>query len=270
LDSPTLTPTGQTTVAAEALADFRRRAADLLTYDDVMDATEASVQALGGRGFIYWTSPRAWVDARPRNEEFRREENMITARGPIFLKAFEALYLRRRGLVIDDPAVAHLFETTESFTTADVYDLSTMSRRERLNHTMMQRFGLHYDLFLPIHTPKRYQLLYVFALGKAAAVGERLLTNRPALEQLPWQVAAAIADHVHFSRLEKTETALSIREQECLNLMARGYTNRDIGAELGVRERTVKFHVDNVMRKMGATTRAQAVAIAARANWLTN
>jgi len=242
----------------------------MVTYDSVMDATEKAVQALGGRGFIYWTTPRALADNRPRHVEFRREENILTARGPFFLKAFEALYLRRRGLVNDDPAVVRLFETTEPYTTAETYDLSAMNRREKLNHAMMQRFGLHHDLFVPLHTPTRYQVLYTFAIGKGDDVRRRFEGNRQAFTDLAWLVAASIADHIGFSRLENRDLVLSIREQECLTLLARGYTNREIGQEIGVSERTAKFHVDNVMKKLGATTRAQAVAVAARTNWLTN
>lgn len=55
---------------------------------------------------------------------------------------------------------------------------------------------------------------------------------------------------------------LSPREREVLRLVAAGKSNKEIGAELNVTERTVKFHVTAIFNKLGAENRAQAVAIA--------
>jgi DNA-binding CsgD family transcriptional regulator len=54
--------------------------------------------------------------------------------------------------------------------------------------------------------------------------------------------------------------ALTRRELEVLRLMARGHTNAAIADALVVREGTVKYHVKNILRKLGATSRADAVA----------
>jgi LuxR family transcriptional regulator, regulator of acetate metabolism len=58
--------------------------------------------------------------------------------------------------------------------------------------------------------------------------------------------------------------ALTARELEVLRLMARGQTNLAIANALVVREGTVKYHVKNILRKLGATSRADAVARYAR------
>ena len=58
--------------------------------------------------------------------------------------------------------------------------------------------------------------------------------------------------------------ALTPRELEVLRLMARGQTNIAIANALVVREGTVKYHVKNILRKLGATSRADAVARYAR------
>jgi len=54
--------------------------------------------------------------------------------------------------------------------------------------------------------------------------------------------------------------ALTARELEVLQLLARGQTNLEIARTLVVREGTVKYHVKNVLRKLGATSRADAVS----------
>jgi DNA-binding CsgD family transcriptional regulator len=58
---------------------------------------------------------------------------------------------------------------------------------------------------------------------------------------------------------------LTARELEVLRLLARGHTNLAIANELVVREGTVKYHVKNILRKLGATSRADAVSRYARA-----
>ncbi|KWX01156.1 DNA-binding response regulator [Carbonactinospora thermoautotrophica] len=54
------------------------------------------------------------------------------------------------------------------------------------------------------------------------------------------------------------------REREVLALLARGMSNVAIGKELFISETTVKFHVSNVMRKLGVTRRAEAVYAASK------
>jgi DNA-binding NarL/FixJ family response regulator len=52
---------------------------------------------------------------------------------------------------------------------------------------------------------------------------------------------------------------LTPRETEVLRLMAAAYTNREIAEALGTAEGTVKIHVSNVLAKLGARDRTQAV-----------
>ncbi len=58
------------------------------------------------------------------------------------------------------------------------------------------------------------------------------------------------------------ENDLTQRELEVLRLMAQGYTNPQIAARLSVAEGTVRFHVSNVLRKLGMENRTQAVLYA--------
>jgi DNA-binding CsgD family transcriptional regulator len=58
--------------------------------------------------------------------------------------------------------------------------------------------------------------------------------------------------------------ALTARELDVLRLLARGQTNLEIAHALVVREGTIKYHVKNILRKLGATSRADAVSRYAR------
>ena len=55
---------------------------------------------------------------------------------------------------------------------------------------------------------------------------------------------------------------LTEREREVLALMVKGMSNDQIAEHLVVRPSTAKFHVSNVLSKMGVTTRTEAVAMA--------
>ena len=59
--------------------------------------------------------------------------------------------------------------------------------------------------------------------------------------------------------------ALTARELEVLKLLARGQTNLAIANALVVREGTIKYHVKNILRKLGATSRSDAVSRYVRA-----
>jgi DNA-binding NarL/FixJ family response regulator len=58
--------------------------------------------------------------------------------------------------------------------------------------------------------------------------------------------------------------SLSPREREVLRLVADGLPTKQISLSLAITERTVKFHVNSILRKLGADNRAQAVALAAQ------
>lgn len=57
---------------------------------------------------------------------------------------------------------------------------------------------------------------------------------------------------------------LSEQELQILALIAQGGTNREIGEELYLSEKTVRNHVSNILAKLGLTSRVQAAAYAAR------
>jgi two-component system, NarL family, response regulator LiaR len=58
------------------------------------------------------------------------------------------------------------------------------------------------------------------------------------------------------------EEGLTSRELEILKLMVHGDSNPDIAERLFVSRSTVKFHVSNILMKLGTATRTEAVAVA--------
>jgi DNA-binding NarL/FixJ family response regulator len=55
---------------------------------------------------------------------------------------------------------------------------------------------------------------------------------------------------------------LTAREREVLELIVKGRSNKEIGAELGIAGATVKLHVGNLLQKLGVLDRLQAATVA--------
>lgn len=97
----------------------------------------------------------------------------------------------------------------------------------------------------------------VFRAVRVAHAGGSLLAPIVA-SKLMRQIGRAPGDRGH------APDALTPRERATLSLLARGLQNKEIAHELGVTERTAKFHVGAVLRKLGAGNRTEAVALAAQ------
>lgn len=79
-----------------------------------------------------------------------------------------------------------------------------------------------------------------------------------------------VAEHVlhQFQELSSRSEAeafispLTPREIEILQYIAQGYLNKQIAAELGISEQTIKNHVTSILRKLNANARTEAVVVA--------
>jgi two-component system NarL family response regulator len=72
---------------------------------------------------------------------------------------------------------------------------------------------------------------------------------------IPPQVGAKLAQRMAMPEL-------SDRELEVLQWIAKGQTNPQISAELNIAESTVRFHINNILSKLGVSDRTQAVIVA--------
>lgn len=106
--------------------------------------------------------------------------------------------------------------------------------------------GAH-DYFVKTGTPD----LLCDMVAKAIAL--------PAGERRPSPKVSAAIERVVVER--HWEDVLTRRQREVLNHMALGLTNQEIGSQLRIRPETVKDHVQDILERLQARNRAQAVSI---------
>jgi DNA-binding CsgD family transcriptional regulator len=137
--------------------------------------------------------------------------------------------------------------------------------------------GAHSLLGLVARTAEDYGLAFgalprdatrdeIIAALTAVSSGLVVLDRRLARDYLSFRQSAAVAAPLQVpgdAGGEMLET-LTGRELEVLQLLAEGLPNKLIAARLHITEHTAKFHVSSIMLKLGASSRTEAVTLAAR------
>jgi DNA-binding CsgD family transcriptional regulator/tetratricopeptide (TPR) repeat protein len=101
------------------------------------------------------------------------------------------------------------------------------------------------------------------AMGAAPLLGEiDALARRARIDVSAPEAAGAVAEEAPESPAD--QLGLTPRELEVLLLVAAGRTNREIGAELFMSEKTASVHVSRILAKLGVGGRVEAAAVAHR------
>lgn len=106
--------------------------------------------------------------------------------------------------------------------------------------------------------PKTYSGDQLLAALREELAGQRFF---------PGQMPAAFPANSPFVPVgssEPSDFGLTERQAEVLALMSRGKSNRDIGAQLGLSEGTVKVHMTTAFKALGVSSRTQAMVVIAR------
>lgn len=128
----------------------------------------------------------------------------------------------------------------EEFPKAAVVMLSTHDAEEEI----YRAFQAGAQAYL-LKTVQREELLRAL---RSVHAGERCI---------PAEIGARLAERM-------SHPELTAREVEVLTLIAKGRSNKEIGAELSIAEVTVKLHVGHILSKLGASDRTQAATTALR------
>lgn len=81
---------------------------------------------------------------------------------------------------------------------------------------------------------------------------------------LPPHLTARLLAHLRPGSRPESPEALTEREREIVVRIARGWSNRRIGQELHISEKTVRTHVSHILEKLGVSNRVEAALHAVR------
>jgi two-component system, NarL family, response regulator YdfI len=107
----------------------------------------------------------------------------------------------------------------------------------------------------------------LFSAIRSAARGETIL-QPDVLARLLARAGGENRTSPTQSSAVAAESELTDRELEVLSAVAEGKRSKEIAAQLGITERTVKAHLASIYNKLGVDSRAAAIAIAAQKGWL--
>lgn len=121
---------------------------------------------------------------------------------------------------------------------------------------------------------------YILAVLQAGANGYVLKTASPeeiihavrdvyaGKSALDAAITQKLMAHMFHESHEPSVEPLTEREMEVLVMTARGFTNKAIGAQLGISDRTVQGHLAHIFDKLHATSRTEAVMRAVSMGWI--
>ncbi|MBB5788667.1 AAA family ATPase [Jiangella mangrovi] len=140
---------------------------------------------------------------------------------------------------------------------------------------VIEAFG-YGDVFHVALAQWRLGEVLIAAGDRDAAATELAAAHETALRLGAQPLAGAVRDLARRAHLALPGTVLPAtglltpRELSVLELVARGYTNRKVGEELFISEKTVSVHLSRVMTKLGAASRTEAVSVAHQRGLLTD
>lgn len=214
------------------------------------------VAKFGFTGFTYATSP----DAGPTRRDTRCFV-WSTLPGDWVARYGE------RGYIEIDPAVTRSWNRSVPF----VWDAAEYTSDSRCSAYFedARRFGIasgvsisfrdrdHGRIYVAVHSP-----VSPVTAGRRCAITQRL--GEIVLLALAFHgcFMANLVDGAAPPRSRPaTGPALSPREKQCLEFAAHGMTSADIGIKLGIKPRTANFHFRNIVSKLDALNRSEAIAL---------
>ncbi len=109
---------------------------------------------------------------------------------------------------------------------------------------------------------------YVLKTADAADIIDAAIAVHEGQSVLDPAVTAALIAQLAEPPMESRVEPLTEREMDVLRLAARGHTNKAIGVELSISDRTVQGHLARIYDKLGAASRTEAVMRAVSLGWI--
>lgn len=111
---------------------------------------------------------------------------------------------------------------------------------------------------------------YVLKTADASDIIQAVRSVYEGKSALDPEIARKVMAQVSGMRIDGSVEKLTDRELEVLGLAAQGYTNKAIGVQLGISDRTVQGHLAKTFNKLQAASRTEAVMRAVSLGWISS
>lgn len=232
-----------------------------LHHEHTLDAAEVAIgevaQVLGMR-MSWWTPDASNPYHSDRATEFSRREGWPEELMDLW---------RKQGVSLYSPFhIRSRFETLPFVTAPDLSGKQSAGTRYGRANEILARLDIRAMLHVPVHLLKGRVGLVNWAgdrergdlhallpdiSGELLAIGHLFMRNFIAHNG---GNVAAIEEKARLTR----------REWDCLRILAQGYREAEAAALLEISKSTLRFHIENVVRKLGCKNRTQAIALAAQ------
>jgi DNA-binding CsgD family transcriptional regulator len=255
----TLSSEPLTRAATEFIPPIARPLMEVRRGHSLTAVLQDIVHDLGFETFLYGVT----VSARPGHDG---RSYVWTSQPPEWTKRYD-----QRAYIEVDPRLRLAWNSSAPLVWDRRTFPDTRENREFLDDA--SRFGMRSGVAMVLRNPRNAPAIFLLDSPLATPDADRRRHIVSMLGEM--LVLASYAHEVFLARVTEQGlpppaqgVPLSPRELECLRLAARGSSAGQIGAQLKVGERTVSYHLGNVLAKLGAVTRSEAIAKATVAGLL--
>lgn len=157
-----------------------------------------------------------------------------------------------------DPVLHKAFSSRRPFAWNDATVETDLTEQQRRFIGECRDLGVHSGFTIPLHGPSHQcELISLSARDTGVRPAENTL-RLYALASSAWFRLSELREKAAAT----ARPTLSPRETECLLWVKDGKSNWEIGQILTISERTVEFHINNAMRKLGVNNRILAFVVA--------
>ena len=170
------------------------------------------------------------------------------------------------GMAAICPALVEAGRSLRPYDYVALLDGQKHNASARWQRRFLKLFNIHHAWIVPMSSIRHVKGVTLYTTGRSRNVKERFEATRDEIHlkaihffEALEQAGPAIPEDV--ARALERVGPLTAREAECLRWAADGKTNGEIATILDISENTVRYHFKNVLTKLGARSRAQAIAI---------
>lgn len=160
------------------------------------------------------------------------------------------------GLYSEDPMLIAAQATNVGFAWSDVPSMIKLNKKHKEILMRVRREGLGDGFTVPAHVPGEANGSCNFAMAGSALIPRSNMPMAQLVGSYAFQAARKMVLR-RLSSMERVKPKLTARQLECVVLIARGKSDKEIAAHLGLRPSTVSEYIEDACDRYGVSRRIQ-------------